>query len=47
MNLKNIAVSKAPSIISQWRMPCLRDSAGRTEYLKGVDMSIYIPWMMQ
>ena len=29
MNLKNIAMSKVPSMISQWRMPCLRDSAGR------------------
>ena len=47
MNLKNVAVSKVPSMISQWRTPCSRDSAGRTEYLEGAYMSICIPWMMQ
>ena len=37
MNLKNVAVLKVPSMISQWRMPCLRDSAERTEYFEGAD----------
>jgi hypothetical protein len=34
MNVKKLAVSKAPSTMSQWRTPSSRDSAGNTEYLE-------------
>ena len=34
MNLWNFSVSKEPSMMSQWRTPSSRDSAGSTEYLE-------------
>ena len=34
MNLWNFSVLKEPSMISQWRTPSSRDSAGSTEYLE-------------
>ena len=37
MNFWNVAVSNAPSIMSQWRTPCSRDNAGRVKYLECIN----------
>ena len=42
MNLWNVVVSKAPSMMSQWSTPSSSDSAGSTEYLKVICVSHFI-----